>query len=85
MVHPVLGCALLRDVQHAFRKIDGDNPAVTGIHRQGKPGPDADFEDPFLGLDVQVPDRGLTPFVEHFPENPVVDTGVRRVDPLDLV
>ena len=34
VVHPVFCRSLLRFVQHAFRKIDTDNLAMAGVHRQ---------------------------------------------------
>ena len=73
------------NLQHPFRKIDRYDFAMPGVHGEGDASADSDFKDALGGLGVQVADGGLTSFVEDFAENPIVHTGIGRVDALDFV
>jgi hypothetical protein len=58
---------------------------MAGVHRKSDAGPDANFQDSFTGLDIEVSYGGFTSLVEHFAEDFIVNAGVRRVNPLDLM
>jgi len=76
---------LFRLAQHAFREVDPGNLAMPRVHRKGEACADADFENLLVRLHIQIADRRFAPFVKHLAENLIVDTGVRRVDPLNFL